>query len=72
MPQLVEDFNYAASKIRQDGKFMGVQQVQFGKKGSGVAAKIVDANGYNLDIGGKTYYYWETTDGKFISSGLKK
>jgi len=51
---------------------MGVQQVQYGKRGSGVASKIADANIYKLDVGGQTYYYWETTDGKFISSGLKK
>jgi len=57
---------------KENGTFMGVKRVQYGKKGSGIASRIVDANVYNLTINNQTYYYWETTSGQFISSGLKK
>lgn len=64
-------FNAAASNIRNNGTFMGVQKVKYGVKGSGQSTELVDANVYNHVIEGKIYYYWETTGGQFISAGLK-
>lgn len=68
---MVDDFNAAASNIRNNGTFMGVEKVKFGVKGSGQSTKLVDANVYNHTIGGTVYYYWETTGGQFISAGKK-
>ncbi len=71
LPQLVNDFNSVTSNIRKKGGFIGVQKVKYGIKGSGESTKLVDANVYNYIINDKTYYYWETIYGEFISAGLK-
>lgn len=71
LPKLVDDFNFVTSNIRKNGKFIGIEYVKYGVKGSAASTQSVPALVYNINIGGKIFYYWETLEGQFISAGLK-
>ena len=62
---LRQQFNAAVGNVRKNGTFTGVVNKPY----NSVSTKV---NFYEANINGKNYYYYETLDGKFISSGLNK
>jgi hypothetical protein len=70
---LRQQFNAATLNIRQNAQRVSVTYKPFGVKGSGAGSKSVPVRFFEYtDPGGIKYYYYETLEGKFISSGLAK
>ncbi len=64
-------FNEAVAAIREQAQSVTTKTMAYGVKGSGEAAKGVSVRWFEYtDPKGVLYYYAETLDGAFVSSGL--
>ncbi|MCB0374399.1 MAG: hypothetical protein KDD04_00615 [Sinomicrobium sp.] len=67
---LRQQFNAAASRVRENAQRITVQYKPFGIKGSGVSGGSAPVRFFEyIDPGGTRFYYYETLAGRFISAG---
>lgn len=65
-------FNKAVSNVKENAQTSYISKEFVGERGSGTSGALTDVRYFEYKSpSGATYYYYETIDGKFVSSGIK-